>query len=52
MGHASIQQTFDAYGYPFEVHDDDKAAMAAVEIRSALRRSGSAVRGQDSVGFD
>jgi integrase len=32
MGHASIGQTFDCYGYLFEARDDDKAAMAAVEI--------------------
>lgn len=32
MGHASIQQTFDTYGYLFEARDDDKAALAAVEI--------------------
>ncbi|PVE22850.1 site-specific integrase [Microvirga sp. KLBC 81] len=32
MGHSSIQQTFDTYGYLFEARDDDKAAMAAVEI--------------------
>ncbi|MFC1455736.1 tyrosine-type recombinase/integrase [Microvirga arabica] len=32
MGHASIQQTFDTYGYLLEARDDDKAAMAAVEI--------------------
>ena len=33
MGHASIQQTFDQYGYLFESHDDDKIAMAAIEAR-------------------
>jgi integrase len=31
MGHASIQQTFDQYGYLFEARDDDQAAMAAIE---------------------
>lgn len=33
MGHASIQQTFDQYGYLFEARDDDKAAMASIEAR-------------------
>lgn len=32
MGHAAIQQTFDTYGYLLEARDDDRAAMAAVEI--------------------
>lgn len=31
MGHASIQQTFDRYGYLFEARDDDSAAAAAIE---------------------
>jgi integrase len=32
MGHASIQQTFDVYGYLLEARDDLTAAMAAAEI--------------------
>ncbi len=31
MGHASIQQTFDQYGYLFE--SDDREAMAMIEGR-------------------
>lgn len=31
MGHASIQQTFDQYGYLFEARDDEAAMMAGVE---------------------
>jgi len=31
MGHASIAQTFDQYGYLFEAHDDEAALMAGVE---------------------
>ncbi|MDH4990865.1 tyrosine-type recombinase/integrase [Aquamicrobium lusatiense] len=31
MGHASIQQTFDQYGYLIEKRDDDKAAAKAIE---------------------
>jgi integrase len=30
MGHASIQQTFDRYGYLFEAREADATAMAAV----------------------
>jgi integrase len=33
MGHASIQQTFDQYGYLFESREDDSTAMAAIESR-------------------
>jgi integrase len=33
MGHASIQQTFDQYGYLFEARDDEQAAMAEIEAR-------------------
>ncbi len=33
MGHASIQQTFDTYGYLFEDREDDQSAMAAIEAR-------------------
>jgi hypothetical protein len=33
MGHASIQQTFDQYGYLFEAGDDDRTAMAEIEAR-------------------
>jgi integrase len=33
MGHASIQQTFDQYGYLFEARDDDGTAMAEIEAR-------------------
>jgi integrase len=33
MGHASIQQTFDQYGYLFEARDDDRTAMAEIEAR-------------------
>jgi integrase len=33
MGHASIQQTFDQYGYLFESRDDDKQAMLEIETR-------------------
>jgi integrase len=33
MGHASIQQTFDLYGYLFEDHEDDSKAMAEIEAR-------------------
>jgi len=33
MGHASIQQTFDTYGYLFENREDDQSAMAAIEAR-------------------
>ena len=33
MGHASIQQTFDRYGYLFEALDQDHEAMAAIEAR-------------------
>jgi integrase len=33
MGHASIQQTFDTYGYLFEDREDDRSAMAAIEAR-------------------
>jgi integrase len=33
MGHASIQQTFDQYGYLFASPEDDKTAMAAIEAR-------------------
>jgi integrase len=33
MGHASIQQTFDQYGYLFEARDDDKRAMKEIEAR-------------------
>jgi integrase len=33
MGHASIQQTFDQYGYLFEARDDDKQAMIEIETR-------------------
>jgi hypothetical protein len=33
MGHASIQQTFDQYGYRFEARDDDQTAMAEIEAR-------------------
>lgn len=31
MGHASIQQTFDQYGYLFEARDDEAAKLAGVE---------------------
>lgn len=31
MGHASIQQTFDQYGYLFEAREDESAKLAAVE---------------------
>lgn len=31
MGHASIAQTFDQYGYLFEARDDEAAMMAGVE---------------------
>lgn len=31
MGHASIAQTFDQYGYLFEARDDEAALMAGVE---------------------
>ncbi|PJI56028.1 site-specific integrase [Methylobacterium radiotolerans] len=31
MGHASIQQTFDQYGYLFEAREDEAAMMAGVE---------------------
>ena len=31
MGHASIAQTFDQYGYLFEARDDETALMAGVE---------------------
>lgn len=31
MGHASIQQTFDTYGYLFEAREDDQAAAKAIE---------------------
>jgi integrase len=30
MGHASIQMTFDRYGYLFEAREADTTAMAAV----------------------
>ena len=33
MGHASIQQTFDEYGYLFEARDDDKSAMTEIAAR-------------------
>jgi integrase len=33
LGHASIQQTFDTYGYLFDSREDDQGAMAAVEAR-------------------
>ena len=33
IGHASIQQTFDQYGYLFESRQDDRTAMAAIEER-------------------
>lgn len=33
MGHASIQQTFDRYGYLFEARDDDSAAAKSIEER-------------------
>jgi integrase len=33
LGHSSIQQTFDQYGYLFESRLDDGAAMAAIEGR-------------------
>ena len=33
MGHASIQQTFDTYGYLFENREDDQSAMAAIDAR-------------------
>ena len=33
MGHASIQQTFDQYGYLFEARDDDRQAAQAIEAR-------------------
>lgn len=32
MGHASIQQTFDQYGYLLEAREDEVAMMAGVEI--------------------
>lgn len=32
MGHASIQQTFDQYGYLFEAREDEAAMMAGVEV--------------------
>lgn len=31
MGHASIQQTFDQYGYLFEAREDEAAKLASVE---------------------
>lgn len=31
MGHASIQQTFDQYGYLFEAREDEAAKLAAIE---------------------
>lgn len=31
MGHASIQQTFDTYGYLIEAREDDQAAARAIE---------------------
>jgi integrase len=37
MGHASIQQTFDTYGYLLEARDDELAAMAAVEVGLVTR---------------
>jgi integrase len=33
MGHNSIQQTFDQYGYLLEARDDDKAAAKSIERR-------------------
>ena len=33
MGHASIQQTFDRYGYLFESEEDDRKAVAAIAAR-------------------
>jgi integrase len=33
MGHASIQQTFDQYGYLFEARESDRNAMAEIEAR-------------------
>ena len=33
MGHASIQQTFDLYGYLFQDREDDSKAMAEIEAR-------------------
>ncbi len=33
MGHASIQQTFDRYGYLFEAREDDQAAAKAIESK-------------------
>jgi integrase len=33
MGHASIQQTFDEYGYLFEARDDDQSAMTEIAAR-------------------
>jgi integrase len=33
MGHASIAQTFDTYGYLFEAREADTAAMAAITAK-------------------
>jgi len=38
MGHSSIQQTFDTYGYLFDTTDDDTKAAASIEAR-LLRKS-------------
>jgi hypothetical protein len=33
MGHASIVQTYDTYGYLFDLRDNDKEALKRVEVR-------------------
>ena len=33
MGHASVQMTFDVYGYLFEAREADSAAMAAITAK-------------------
>lgn len=36
MGHASIQQTFDTYGYLFESEEDDQRAVKAIAARLVI----------------
>jgi hypothetical protein len=33
MGHASIVQTYDTYGYLFDLRDNDKEALKRIESR-------------------
>ena len=33
MGHASIVQTYDTYGYVFDLRDNDKEALKRIESR-------------------